>query len=449
MYPSVHAIGDSHVLHMGGLFRVHHICDEKGQGATAHNLLAECSTTNSKQKVAAILADLDPSSDILLLSFGEVDCRLHLRDEGMVASTVARYTAAIEAIVARGFRVIVHAVIGAVPQDAPGRLSQLSRGTHVLSFNSRLRVWCDSHGVGFLDLPTHDADGLLYADLCDDGVHLNDKALPLYEEWAAGADLGERMDKCVWSSGAMAHFGKIAARALGWPLYIDAPVGDCEVCLVVGMYDPPAYDYSLSMTARAKRRIIQWCGTDAALISRPEMLPEATHFASFDIYRDRVRAVGLPCETLYLPTLAQFDASPLPEEPTVTAYLGSNPRKYGSQIVRALAEAMPDVHFQVYQFGHHDEAGLQRIIDGTTISLQAAGTAGGSTTREMMEAGRIALSTIPMPHSRLVSEDNFPATLIAVREALAEAATQEQVDYWREQNSDEVFAARIEAICNA
>lgn len=449
MYSRVHAIGDSHVLHMGGQFHVHHICDDKGQGATAHNLLAESSSTNSKQKIDSLLKSIDSQSDILLLSFGEVDCRLHLNSTVGVANTVARYTAAIEGMVARGFRVIVHAVIGAVPQDAPDRLPVADRGWIVNEFNGQLSNWCKLRGVEMLWPKTADALGVLHADCTDDGVHLNDKAAALYAEWAKGADVGESMDRIVWCIPAMQHFGKIAARALGWPLVIDGPVGDCDVVFVVGMYDAPHYQHTLAMTSRAKKRIIQWCGADARVLQRPELLPEAVHTASFDIYRDRVRAKGVTCETLYLPTYFHPEPMPLPDKPVITAYLGSNPPAYGAGIVAALAECLPDVQFKVVPFGTYGEDGMQRLISESSISIQAGNLNGGSTTREMMAAGRIALSTIPMPHARLISEDDFTGILAAVQKALTEKATGEQVGFWRSENSDELFASRVEALCSA
>lgn len=441
MYDRVHAIGDSHVLHMGGLFHVHHICDSQGQGATAHNLISDTSRTHSKQKLAAIRDTLDPATDILLLSFGEVDCRKHLRDDAGVAETVGRYTQVINELRTCGYRVIVHAVIGAVPQ--PQDASQAARGGIVRLFNAALGSWCGAHGVEFLDLDTQDTGGLVHACYCDDGVHLNESALPLYEAWARHANIGGNMQNVVWCLSAMSHFGKIAARALGWPLVVDGPVGDCDTVFVVGMYDAPLYEHTLRMTSRARRRIIQWCGADARVLTRPDLLPEAVHLASFDIYRDRVRAKGVACETLFLPTYFQPELMPMPEVPTITAYLGSNPPAYGSTIVAAVAECMPDVKFKVVTFGTLDEDGMRDLVEATTVSLQAGNLNGGSTTREMMAAGRIALSTIPMPHARLIDGDDFVGIVANLRAALASSAAIEQVAYWREHNSDATFAARI------
>ena len=172
---TLHAIGDSHVLHMGGLFHPHHICDSRGQGATAHNLSAEKSATDSRRKLARILSQLDPKSDTLILSFGEIDCRLHIRDEAGIRATLPRYFEVINRIVDRGFRVVVHEVIGAVPggnslacqSDYP---SQSERAKTVTLWNDRMRMWCRMHHILFLELSITALD----ADNCSDGVHLND-----------------------------------------------------------------------------------------------------------------------------------------------------------------------------------------------------------------------------------------------------------------------------------
>ena len=136
MYRHVHAVGDSHVLHMGGLFNAHHFCDSEGQGATAHNLISEESSTDSRRKLAALLDTLDPAKDIIIMSFGEVDCRLHIQNDDMAIATVERYTQAVENVRTRGFRVIVHAVIIRWIQEQHGefpfmdfRCAQLMVGT--------------------------------------------------------------------------------------------------------------------------------------------------------------------------------------------------------------------------------------------------------------------------------------------------------------------------------
>ena len=74
------------------------------------------------------------------------------------------------------------------------------------------------------------------------------------------------MRNVVWCLPAMRYFGELASRVLGWELMIGGPTGDCDTCYIVGMYDPPTYEHTLSMTHRAKRRVIHWCGTDVTML---------------------------------------------------------------------------------------------------------------------------------------------------------------------------------------
>lgn len=178
----IHAIGDSHVLHMGGLYYAHHICDENLQGATAHNLVEEHSTTRSREKLFKILDYIDLGTPVIMC-FGEVDCRLHLRSKAMVQDTVSRYISVLNEIMQP---LIVHEVIGAVPQDntwrQPGYPDQKVRAEWVLQFNREVKEWCRHHHVPFLELGVS-IGGVLPWDFTDDGVHLNSKAVPLYREW--------------------------------------------------------------------------------------------------------------------------------------------------------------------------------------------------------------------------------------------------------------------------
>jgi hypothetical protein len=176
----LHAIGDSHVLHMGGIAVEHHICDSRGQGATAHNLIEYQSTTGSRKKTEAVFAGLDPT-DTVLMSFGEVDCRLHLRSMTAVGLTVARYTEFVGMMRAKyPPRIILCAVIGAVPQRNKHHLTNYppprERGAFVLEFNSQVREWCGGNGCDFLYLDTHDEWGALKPELTEDTVHLHDEA---------------------------------------------------------------------------------------------------------------------------------------------------------------------------------------------------------------------------------------------------------------------------------
>lgn len=450
MYSRVHAIGDSHVLHMGGLFRVLHIHDSQLQGATAHNLCEPHSSTGSRRKLFAYLDTLDPSEDILLLSFGEVDCRLHLKNSEMVKATVERYMGVIDEVTALGFRVVVHEVSGAVPQDKDdGRLSQDERARIVSEFNALLRSEAHKRGIEVYD-PHTSVDGRLMSHMTDDGVHLNDNALPFYKAWAKRANLGGNEVNAVWCTSAMLHFGKVAAMALDWPLFVDIPLGDDIECVyIVGMYDIPDYRHTLRCTARAKKRIIQWCGVDTVFADK-EYLPFATHFSADDVYTKNLISNGITeVEHLMLPIAYQPEVTPLPEIPTVTTYLGSNPGKYGSDYITALMEALPDVRFQTYTLGTYSPEQMHEVMANTTVQLQLGSGNGGCSLREALQAGRAAIGTLDYEGVQPFDPYDFPALIRRVRAALRRT----EPDYttaakWRALNDIDYFVDTVKGVAN-
>lgn len=423
MYSRVHAVGDSHVLHMGGLFHVFHIQDALGQGATAHNLIEERSTTDSKRKLHAYLDTLDPARDILLMSFGEVDCRLHIRDNEGVAATVERYTQAIKGVRGRGFRVIVHGVIGAVPQDNTWRQADypdsVTRGRIVRSFNAALCQWCEENGVEFLNLGLYNEDGVLFDDFTDDTVHLNHRAFPLYQDWAAKADVGADETNVVWCVQGMSYFGKLIADVLGWPLYIDTPILDADTVYIIGLYDPPNYHHTLDMTKGAKRRIIHWCGSDVYSLVQPDFLPEATHLCESDGLRQALFHKGIEATVCPFPTTIMPEVTPFPDDDIVNVYLGSSPAKYGEGTVRALAEAMPDVRFQTYAYGTYNAEQMHMVIAKCKVYLRLVYPDGSANSaREHMAAGRRAITATDVEYAKRVAPDDLPALISALRVAL-------------------------------
>jgi hypothetical protein len=72
--PLIHVIGDSHVVPFRGSmpFLAHHL-----GAATAYNLNRQNSTTSSNEKLFRVINRLG-EKDIVMLSFGEIDCRIHI-----------------------------------------------------------------------------------------------------------------------------------------------------------------------------------------------------------------------------------------------------------------------------------------------------------------------------------------------------------------------------------
>lgn len=248
----------------------------------------------------------------------------------------------------------------------------------------------------------------------------------------------------------MIHFGNVAAEHLGWPLIVDAPTGDVDNVYIIGMYDPPYYRRTLAMTARAKHRIIQWCGTDTALVDA-EYLPEAVHLASDGAYTRRLAANRGPvAKTVLLPNSVFFaEPLPLPEVPTIGCYLGSNAGKYGAEWIQALSEALPDVRLLTWQYGQYTPEELAQVYAQVTVQVQPGLTSAGCTLRECMEAGRKCIGNGLDYHGLLpFHEHDFAGFVRNVRNALkATEPDAELAAYWREANDPALFVAAVEEAC--
>lgn len=250
----------------------------------------------------------------------------------------------------------------------------------------------------------------------------------------------------VWCMGGMAHFGRAAALHLGWPLFVDQPLGDdIETVYIVGMYDPPYYKHTLEMTKRASKRIIQWCGSDT-LMADKEYLPEATHFSSAALYTRRLNERGITDVTeLLLPNTLRPEVTPLPEIPTVTAYLGLNPSVYGADYVNALQEALPDVRFITYPYGVYDADDMAEVLRNTTVQIQLGHGSGGCSLREAMEAGRTAIGTIDYHGVKMFDPYDFSALIRRVKDALRRPEPDyDLAAYWRAANDPALFVKTVE-----
>ena len=247
------------------------------------------------------------------------------------------------------------------------------------------------------------------------------------------------MKGVVWSLTAMEHFARLSADALGWQLILDGPVPDCDVVYIMGMYDPPYYASTLANTKRAKKRVIQWCGSDSKMM-QVDLLPDAIHLASNDLYRDAVRSAGLECETLMMPTANHYEVTPLPETPTISSYFGNNSEAYGAAYIRMLADAFPDAGLMTYHYNEFGPDEMVEITAKTTVQVQLGNDGGGHSLREAMEAGRYAITTLPLKHATVVHHEDIPRIVREVGKALKKTEPDLQAaEYWKEHNTAEAF----------
>jgi lysophospholipase L1-like esterase len=188
----IHVIGDSHVkpFVFKSPFLVHHISQ-----ATAYNLIKDNSTTNSQIYLKKFLSKIDRERDIVLLVFGEIDARVHIylkhgesgktiSVDSLIGDTVLRYGQVIKRIKDDGVSICIHGIppassnefITALPfTGKPRERSEISK-----KFNDKLRKYCTSIGVPYIDVQSiaADGDGFIKKSYRADDVHCNTRIVP-------------------------------------------------------------------------------------------------------------------------------------------------------------------------------------------------------------------------------------------------------------------------------
>jgi hypothetical protein len=184
--PLIHVIGDSHgkVYRWNLLFIVYHL-----GAATAHNLAKESSTTGSNRKLFNII-DRIGRRDIVVLVFGEIDCRIHIyyqyKKNGetktlaeLIDDTISCYGTVLEKLRDRGMNFAVQGVPPATRvrneyrypfYATPEIHCQISA-----MFNERLEAACEKNGYPYIDVYSRsaDEDGFMLQEYAADEIHLN------------------------------------------------------------------------------------------------------------------------------------------------------------------------------------------------------------------------------------------------------------------------------------
>jgi len=190
--PVVHVVGDSHVkaFRDSNPFITHHI-----HGATAHNLKMACSRSRSSDQLRRVMNRIG-RGDLLLMVFGEIDCRIHLyyqfrKDAGrrsmqeLIERTVSNYGEVLAQLRGFGWNPCVYSVPPAT--DVGNQYSYPFYGTvDVRSritrwFNRQLEQFCKDRGFVFINVYPMVAgrDGLMLEEYADDEIHLNRKVVRL------------------------------------------------------------------------------------------------------------------------------------------------------------------------------------------------------------------------------------------------------------------------------
>jgi len=253
----------------------------------------------------------------------------------------------------------------------------------------------------------------------------------------------------VYSSSGMQHFGKQVAEILNWPLFVSTPVGDVERVLIIGMYDPPMYEQTLSDTARAKERIIQWCGTDVQLLQHSQALPFATHICDGEKLQDELRHKHIEAEVVMMPTLVHARVTPMPKDKVLAFYSGTNAEKYGAPIVKAVMDCLPeDWQLFSYAFGQFSPIEMESIIEQSTAYIRLTRHDGGMVSaREFLEVGKPVIVTQPLKFAQVVNPDDLVSVVKAVRRAGEQKEpNQNSIDYYTKFNSQERYLESLRGV---
>jgi hypothetical protein len=193
---NIYCVGDSHVM----LFRdVPRFIIYWLGPATAYKLADKESTTNSNRRLMRIAKKVR-KEDILLVCFGEIDCRVHVHKqtienkrnmEDIVGDIMDRYVSVLKQL---KLSVLNLCVLGISPagRNYDGVALGYSRYNLPASehkkikgvFNSKLRDACRKNKIPFIDIysRTLDSAGYMSKKYSGDNIHLNDKAIEIIKD---------------------------------------------------------------------------------------------------------------------------------------------------------------------------------------------------------------------------------------------------------------------------
>ena len=190
--PLIHVIGDSHAMtfRRNKPFVAHHI-----GAATAHNLKKKDTSTHSNEKLFDTI-DRIRMKDIVILLFGEIDCRIHAyyqfrkNDEKNTISeildmTIANYGEVMEQIRELGINPSIHSISPATTvgneYNFPYYADPEVRCEITRMFNEKLEAFCNRNGYPYIDVYSKvcDENGLMLEEYAADSIHLNTRVVEL------------------------------------------------------------------------------------------------------------------------------------------------------------------------------------------------------------------------------------------------------------------------------
>ncbi|WP_424358258.1 SGNH/GDSL hydrolase family protein [Methanocella sp. MCL-LM] len=212
--PLIYVIGDSH----SWAFKNQRSFIIRNIGpATAYNLVNRNSTIQSYRKLLKAVEKIDRKKDYVILTFGEIDCRVHfynqyMKNNGKVSmdklmdTTIENYGQVLSELRARGVNFLVYGVLPAARdvvryppyatkkireevvnsfksnyhyQASPEMRSYINR-----RFNQKLKAYCLAHQYKYLDIypVVADKQGFVRDEFVADEIHVNGRIMPYVKE---------------------------------------------------------------------------------------------------------------------------------------------------------------------------------------------------------------------------------------------------------------------------
>ncbi len=216
--PRYYVMGDSHSLFFAGADSVldtHTVFGPIHKGVRVIHMgsglatsLAKAGGRNlSREKISKALPEVMANGNPpIVMVFGEMDCRFHIRQRAQAANndtvdgwaasaqvTALRYISFIMELKLNGFKPLVYAPIASTPRPADAHRyltigTTMERNWLTIQFTGMLRELCRARGIEVVSLIDKLVDEKLNTipDFSSDDVHLSQRYWPLWESRTQG-----------------------------------------------------------------------------------------------------------------------------------------------------------------------------------------------------------------------------------------------------------------------
>jgi hypothetical protein len=213
--PLIHVIGDSHSFSFKRRrrFIIHYIGP-----ATAYNLANKNGTVKSNEKLFKIIHQINKQRDIIVLVFGEIDCRVHIYNQfkknneavkmtSIIDNAITNYGIILRQLKDMGINFCVYGILPAskgiiryppymtstmreaefknFKEKYPYLADQIIRSQINKEFNERLKRYCREHDYKYIDIYPYVAskEGIILDEFAQDEIHVNGNIMSFIKGW--------------------------------------------------------------------------------------------------------------------------------------------------------------------------------------------------------------------------------------------------------------------------